>query len=116
MKRKFIIEDAGEGFEFYELLEGKEIVGLVIEGEFDLEEEDLGTYVRVEFIGGSYSSSLYCYEDPGLDLKIGDLVDVPTQYEEHNVAQVKALGRGSWIRSCLPVTARYERIEGTIPF
>lgn len=115
MKRKFTLDDAGDGFEFYEILDGSgETIGLVIEGEFDLEQEDLGTYVRVEFCGGGSAPYLYTYEDIGLGLEIGDLVDVPTKYEEHNLAQVKALGRGVYKGDPAPVLARYSREDAGV--
>jgi hypothetical protein len=86
----------------------------VIDGDFEFEEVDLNDYVQVQFLSGpdSYSrSKLYTYIDPGMGLAPGDLVDVPTNYHDHNVAMVKELGRGSWPKSCKAVIGRFARID-----
>ena len=70
------------------------------EGQFEIVEDVTEPdYVQVEFAGTAsvgpthYARGrLYTYIDPGFGLKIGDLVDVPTQYEDHNIAVVRELG------------------------
>lgn len=112
MKKKLIL--TGD-FGIQDVYEGKKLVAVEIEGDFEVEEIDLGTYVRVEFLGGGGSAPyLYTYQDIGLDLEVGDLVDVPTKYEEHNIAQVKALGRGAYKGDPAPVLARYVRKDAGV--
>lgn len=65
---------------------------IVYEGDCDVIVQDLRTYVQVEFAGSS--GSLYTYVDPGLNLQVGDIVDVPTRIESHNLAIVCKLGDG----------------------
>jgi len=74
---------------------------VTVEGEFEFEIEEIKQYVQVEFagtasVGPSYYArgNLYTYIDPGFDLKVGDVVDVPTKYEDHNIATVRELGPG----------------------
>lgn len=74
---------------------------VTVEGDFYYTIEDIVQYVQVEFagtaqVGPTYYARgrLYTYIDPGFDLKVGDLVDVPTKYEDHNIAIVRELGPG----------------------
>ena len=57
------------------------------------------SYVQVRYIGASGqggASGSYTYIDPGLGLKVGELVDVPTFFQEHNAAIVTELGPGKY--------------------
>lgn len=79
---------------------------IIIAGDIEVHVEDLESYVQVEFDGGG---SYYTYRDPSGTLEVGDLVDVPTRYDEHNVAQVKRLGRGDYTGRVADVQARFLR-------
>lgn len=83
--------------------------------------EDLRNYVQVEFLaplseGNSYASPRrYTYVDPGLNLKVGDIVDVPTRYNDHNLAVVKSLQDGYDGRAERCVLARYFKESPAVP-
>lgn len=93
------------------------------EGDFDFEVEELRDYVQVEFVTPIFSSitgaqiakgRLYTYVDPGLDLKIGDLVDVPSNLCDSSLAIVRKLGPDDAALAeyiVKEVTARYAKIE-----
>lgn len=67
----------------------------VFEGDIEVEVEDLERLVQVRYVGQD-GLKTYTYTDPFGDLEVGELVDVPTRYEEHNAAIVVALGRGRY--------------------
>ena len=68
---------------------------IVVTGDALIEEIDSNCYVQIEFLGGPYDhpyKKLYTYIDPFGDLEVGDVVDVPTVYEDHNLAVVNHIG------------------------
>jgi hypothetical protein len=67
---------------------------------FDLYDEvtfkatPMDRYVMVEYldphpVSGELTRKEFCYRDPWGSLQVGDLVDAPTVYEEHNRAIVR---------------------------
>ncbi len=87
---------------------------VVVTGDYEIEEIDPNVYVQVQFVDpdpylAAVRGKLYTYVDPGLGLEVGDLVDVPTVYQDHNVAVVKSLGDGYAGRAKREVGARYVR-------
>lgn len=83
---------------------------VIVKGDFEVEEIDHNAYVQVQFVNG-FNSQLYTYIDPSGALAVGDLVDVPTQYEEHNLVVVKRLGDGYKGRSKMKVSGKYLRSD-----
>lgn len=55
-------------------------------------------YVQITFALGPNSSGMtYTYEDPTGELRVGDLVHAPTQYDNRpTLGKVVSLTRGSW--------------------
>lgn len=93
---------------------------IVITGNYEFEEIDDAVYVQVQFLGGDpyfyqVQNKLYTYVDPGFNLRVGDLVDVPTRYSQHNVAIVKKLGDGFTGQARKEVNGKYALIENDNP-
>lgn len=83
---------------------------VIVTGDALIEEIDPNRYVQIEFLGGPSDypyKKLYTYIDPFGDLEVGDVVDVPTVYEDHNLAVVKKIGDGYKGKSKRFVTARF---------
>ena len=88
----------------------------VFEGELDFEEESLDKIVRVRFVNSDGRAQVpggYSYIDPFGNLEVGDLVDVPTKYSNHNLAAVVGFGRGALAPSSRlkTVSAKYHRVK-----
>lgn len=56
------------------------------------------SYVRIKFdLSGNSAAMSYTYEDPSGELKVGDLVYAPTQYDDRpTLGKVVSLGRGTY--------------------
>jgi hypothetical protein len=83
------------------LRNGRDVSGtrrMILEGDFDVEIEDLERYVQVRIAGATGSGSYrWTYRDPSGTLAVGDAVIVPFGYDdEDRLATVVALGRGGW--------------------
>lgn len=92
MERDLLVADTGEFSYMQTPLYSNPTY--TIEGNFDFEIEELRDYVQVEFINKlrGAAAMLYTYIDPGLNLKVGDLVDVPSRFGDNNFAIVRKLG------------------------
>lgn len=83
----------------------------IIEGEFDLEVEELGSFVVLRLTGeGLALSYRWTYEDPSGTLQPGDIVQVPFGYDDRLVmGTVVELGRGTWTGATKAVAAKLHR-------
>jgi hypothetical protein len=85
----------GDGFFCMPLLlaEARELIEELTAAIREVED---GSLVQVKYVCGSRPGNYhYTYRDPGLGLKVGDLVRVPVVSGEQ-IAVVTQLGRGSW--------------------
>ena len=84
----------------------------VYEGDFEIEVEELDSFVQVVLMGPSANPYAWTYRDPSGQLEVGDVVEVPYGYDDRPVlAKVEALGRGTWRGAVKDVAATLIRAE-----
>ena len=87
------------------------VSSVTYEGDFEVEAEDLDSYVQVKYLDRGALARRYTYRDPSGTLKVGDLVEAPVGYDGLQLAKVVELGRGKYSGPIKDIKIRIVREE-----